>query len=177
MGSVAAPVTTVEVARAAAIAAASPIASPVSEASIELTGLVAHPGPVSVSELQRLPAESVAVTYISGDTPEEHTFTGTRLYDALEANGFAFAPDARNPLLTVYLVITANDGYQVVLSGGDIDPRFGNMPILLAWEQDGAPLRGDDGPLRLVVPGDVHGGRFVYGIVSIDVRSIAGPTA
>ncbi len=64
-----------------------------------------------------------------------------------------------------------------MLSDGDIDPRFGNMPILLAWEQDGAPLQGGAGPLRFVVPGDVHGGRYMHGIVSIDVRSIVAPAA
>jgi hypothetical protein len=65
-----------------------------------------------------------------------------------------------------------NDGYQVVLSGGEIDPNFGNAPMLLSWDQDGQPLAGDDGPLRLVVPGVLRGGRFVHGIVSIEVRSI-----
>ena len=72
----------------------------------------------------------------------------------------------------MYVVITANDGYQLVLSGGEIDPNFGHEPILLTWNQDGQPLEGDLAPLRLVVPGDPRGGRYIYGIVSIDVRSI-----
>ena len=46
------------------------------------------------------------------------------------------------------------------------------VSMLLAWDQDGTPLARDDGPLRLVVPGDLHGGRYIHGIVSIDVRSI-----
>jgi hypothetical protein len=75
-------------------------------------------------------------------------------------------------LATPYIVITANDGYQFVLSGGAIDPNFGNAPMLLAWEQDGAPLDGESGPLRLILPGDSRGGRYVHGIVSIDVRAL-----
>lgn len=154
---------------------ATPAASPVATntaGSVEFTGLVAHPGPVSVAELQALGSRTVDVTYESGGTAEDHQFTGVRLYDVLEHVGLAFDPDARNPLLTAYIVITANDGYQVVLSGGEIDPNFGNAPMLLAWEQDGAPLAGENGPLRLVVPGDLRGGRYVHGIVSIDVRMI-----
>ncbi|MFT4039329.1 MAG: molybdopterin-dependent oxidoreductase [Thermomicrobiales bacterium] len=158
---------------AATLAQSTPVASPVAAGSIEITGLVTTPGPLSVADMQALPTETVSVTFESGGTPEDHTFTGVRLYDALEHIGFAVDPDARNPLLTMYLVITANDGYQVVLSGGEIDPNFGNAPILLAWEQDDAPLAGDAGPLRLVVPGDLRGGRYVHGIVSIDVRTVA----
>jgi DMSO/TMAO reductase YedYZ molybdopterin-dependent catalytic subunit len=44
--------------------------------------------------------------------------------------------------------------------------------VLLAWAEEGAPLSANEGPLRLVVPGDLRGGRYIYGIVSIDVRSI-----
>ena len=50
--------------------------------------------------------------------------------------------------------MSAKDGYHVVLSGDELDPNFGNAPMLLAWEQDGAPLSAEDGPLRLAVPGD-----------------------
>lgn len=46
------------------------------------------------------------------------------------------------------------------------------MPILLAWEQDGAPLTGEDGPVRLVVPGDTRGGRYVYGVVRIEAFAL-----
>lgn len=154
---------------------ATPAASPIaanSQSTVEFTGLVTNPGPVSVADLQALGSESVDATYESGGTPEDHQFTGVRLYDALEHVGLAFDPEARNPLLTTYIVITANDGYQVVLSGGEIDPNFGDAPMLLAWEQDGAPLTAENGPLSLVVPGDLRGGRYIHGIVSIDVRSI-----
>lgn len=46
--------------------------------------------------------------------------------------------------------------------------------MLLAWEQDGVPLVGDRGQLRLAVPGDLRGGRCVHGVVSIDVQTVAG---
>ena len=144
------------------------------DGAIEITGLVDRPGPLTVADLQRLPTETVDVTYESGEGSQAHTFTGVRLFAVLEQVGLTVGADERNPLLLRYLVLSAKDGYQVVLSGGELDPNFGNAPILLAWEQDEQPLTGEDGPLRLVVPGDKRGGRYVYGIVRIEVLSIAG---
>ena len=129
----------------AATPAASPIAASAEE-TIEFIGLVTHPGPISVSELQTLPTETVEVTYESGGSPEAHTFTGVRLTDVLEHVGVAGDPATHNPLLRRYLIVTAKDGYQIVVSGGELDPNFGNAPMLLAWEQDGAPLSAEDGP-------------------------------
>lgn len=112
------------------------------------------------------------VTFESGDSLQDHTFTGVRLYDVLEHVGIAGDPATHHPLLRRYLIVTANDCYQVVLSGGELDPIFGNTPMLLAWEQDGAPLSAEEGPVRLVVPGDQRGGRYIDSIVSIEVRTI-----
>ncbi|MEZ4562748.1 MAG: molybdopterin-dependent oxidoreductase [Thermomicrobiales bacterium] len=158
----------------AVVAQSTPVAAPGAAGAIDVTGLVERAGKLTVADLQTLPGETVDVTYESGGKPEDHTFTGVRLVDVLDYLGLAVAPEARNPLLPMYLVVTANDGYQVVVSGGEIDPNFGNVPMLLAWEQDGVPLAGAQGPLRLVVPGDLRGGRYVHGIVSIEVRTVAG---
>lgn len=148
-------------------------ASPVATAEVvEITGLVEQPGDLTVPELQQLPTETVEVTYETGSGPERHTFTGTSLFGVIEQRGLQVPPDARNPLLRMYLVVIAKDGYQLVVSGGELDPNFGNAPMLLAWEQDGQPLTGEDGPVRLVIPGDTRGGRYVHGVVRIDVRSI-----
>ncbi|HEU0115882.1 MAG TPA: molybdopterin-dependent oxidoreductase [Thermomicrobiales bacterium] len=152
--------------------AASPAVSPAAAGAVDVTGLVVRSGPVTIADFQRLPSETVVVTYQAAGNSESHTFTGVRLWDALQEVGLATARDEKNPTLTRYLVVTANDGYQVVLSVGEIDPNFGHAPILLAWAQDGQPLAGADGPLRLVAPGDVKGGRYVHGIVRIDVRSV-----
>ena len=137
-----------------------------------------HPGPVSIADLQQMPHETVDVTFESGSGTETHTYTGVRLYDALDQLGLAIDPQARNPLLTMYVVITASDGYQLVLSGGEIDPNFGHEPMLADLEPGWrSRWRAMLAPLRLVVPGDLRGGRYIYGIVSIDVRSINDASA
>lgn len=155
--------------------AASPVAGSPSAASgsIEITGLVNTPGTVTVEQLQTLPVQTAEVDFQSGKGDQHHTYTGVLLWDVLQQVGVATDENVKNDDLRFYAVVTANDGYQVVISLGEIDPSFGNNPYLLAWDEDGAPLEGDAGPLRLVVPGDVHGGRYVTGVVSIDIRSAA----
>ena len=152
--------------------AATPAGSPVAAQTIAITGAVLTPLELTVEDLQSYPAETVDVTFTAGGESEDHSFTGTPLLGLIEAAGLDVPEDARNPLLTHYLVITATDGYQIVLSGGELDPNFGNAPILLAWEQDDAALDAENAPARLVVPGDSRGGRYVSGVISIEVVAL-----
>ena len=64
-----------------------------------------------------------------------------------------------------------------MISGGELDPIFGNTPMLLAWEEDGQPLTSDRGPFCLVVPGDQRGGRQMDGVIRIEVRDVHDPAA
>ena len=154
---------------------ASPQASPAAGTSFEITGLVDKPLILTVADLQALTPQTVDVTFKSGEGDQAHTFTGVLLSDVVAMASPTLDPDVKNQLLHRYLVVTANDGYEVVVSMGEIDPGFGNQPYLLAWEQDGQPLTGTDGPVRLVTPGDVKGGRYVSGVIRIEVRDIDSP--
>jgi DMSO/TMAO reductase YedYZ molybdopterin-dependent catalytic subunit len=148
---------------------ASPAASPVGSGSVQITGAVTTPGAVTVADLQGMTAQTVNVSFVAKSGSESHSFTGVLLWDVLQKAGLKLDPNVKNQQLRMYALITANDGYQTVISLGEIDPDFGNQPVLLAWDQDGKPLTGEDGPVRLVTPGDVKGGRYVYGVVSIEV--------
>jgi DMSO/TMAO reductase YedYZ molybdopterin-dependent catalytic subunit len=151
--------------------------TPAAGQSFDLVGLVQTPGSIPIDELRRYPVETVEVTYAVEGEPESHTFTGVRLFDVL--NGAGFTADADDPaaVLELYVVITARDGYQIVLSLGEIYPDFGDAPILLAWEEDGAPLSPTKRPVQLVVPGDRSDGRYIFGIVTIDVRGVPASPA
>jgi len=152
--------------------AATPQASPVTDEALEILGLIERPRRLDLEALSALPTETVHVTYEANRGPESHDFTGVRLYDVLQHVGVVAEPGDRTPLLRRYLVITAKDGYRLVVSGGELDPNFGNVPMLLAWERDGQPLTGDEGPLELVASGDRLVSRYVYGVVQIDVEGI-----
>jgi DMSO/TMAO reductase YedYZ molybdopterin-dependent catalytic subunit len=147
-------------------------ASPAAAATtFTISGLVETPMTLSVADLQKLPARTVNVTFKSGSGDQAHTFTGALLSDVLNQAKLKLDPKIKNDQLRFFAVVTANDGYATVISWGEIDPSFGDQPVLLAWQQDGKALTGTSGPVRLVTPGDIKGGRYVTGVVSIDVRS------
>jgi DMSO/TMAO reductase YedYZ molybdopterin-dependent catalytic subunit len=141
--------------------------------TIEVSGEVASPGPLTLADIQALPAETVDVTYLMLDGTEvEHSYTGARFWDVLQLAEPLVDPERPETSLHMYVVLTAKDGYVVVLSMGEIDPEFGGHPYLLAWDEDGQAFSGERGPVMLVPPGDRTEGRYIWGVVSIEVRSV-----
>ncbi len=143
--------------------------TPTTDDAIVISGTVKNSGPLTVAELQALRNDIIDVISTAGGESQNHTFVGTSLLGVLDHVGIDVPEGAKNPLLSHYIVVAAKDSYQVIISGGELDLAFGNTEMYLAWEQDGAALARDDGPIRLVVPGDTKGGRYISGIVSIEV--------
>jgi hypothetical protein len=78
----------------------------------------------------------------------------------------------------LYIVVVGTDGYETVVSEGEVDPGFGNAPILLGYAEDGVvlsqvPYNSAEfkGPAQLVVPTDTHGGRYANQICRIKVAN------
>lgn len=133
-------------------------------------GQILNPFAISADELRaNYAAQTIEVTYLSGSESVTTTFTGVLLWDLLGNAQPNFNADVRNDKLSTYLVATGVDGYQAVIAWGEIDPEFGNQPVLVAFDENGAPLT-DNGPLRLIVPGDARGGRYVSNLASISLR-------
>ncbi|HEY3682043.1 MAG TPA: hypothetical protein VGL93_03345 [Streptosporangiaceae bacterium] len=55
------------------------------------------------------------------------------------------------------------------LSWGEIDPDFGATPALLAYTEDHKPLPRP----RLIVPGDLKGGRYVSNVATVSLHRVA----
>jgi DMSO/TMAO reductase YedYZ molybdopterin-dependent catalytic subunit len=152
--------------------AASPPAADAADA-IDIRGEVANPGTFSLADIQALPEETVEVYYLMDDGSEEaHSYTGARFWDVLQLAEPRIDPEAPETSLQMYVVLAASDGYVVVLSLGEIDPEFGGHPYLLAWDEDGQPLSAERGPVMLVPSGDRSEGRYIWSLVSIEVRSV-----
>ena len=134
------------------------------DASVMIGGQVQHPGPVTVADLQKLPATTVSISFSTGKGPESASYTGALLWTMISNAAPIDAPGKNSSLRHTYLV-TASDGYAVALSQGEIDPRFEGKPVILAYAKDGKPSG-----IRLIVPGDKMGGRAVYDVVKIDVQ-------
>ena len=146
-------------------------ATPLSTAPgpVAVGGLVAQPLELTLADLQRYPSETQQVTFLAGGAPQQHSYTGTRLLNILNAAKPRFDAKRKNDKLRTVVLVTGSDGYQAAVAWGEIDPEFGNAPILLAWQQDGTPLGTQQGS-RLTVPGDKFGDHYVSGIVRIDLE-------
>lgn len=134
--------------------------------SIELPG-AAGKRVLSRAELEKLERKTASVM-IRDKGPFQ--FSGVTVYSILEAAGYKLDEPKRGAYLTQYVVITANDGYRVVYSMGEFDPKSKRAAPLLVWEQDGAVLKDGEGPYRLIIPDNVHTSRWIRQVASITVR-------
>ena len=132
-----------------------------------LDGKVKHPQRLSVDVLRKLPAERVEVSFQAGRGTEKASYTGVLLWTLLGEAGGIDDP-TKGAELRHAISITGRDGYVVIISTGEIAPDFGGKPAMIAYERDGQEL--DDKSLRVVMPGDKHGGRYVRDVVEIEVK-------
>jgi DMSO/TMAO reductase YedYZ molybdopterin-dependent catalytic subunit len=72
--------------------------------------------------------------------------------------------------MVTYVMVGAADGYRVVFALPEIDPAFSDRLILLADRRDQQPLSPEEGPLRLVVPGEKRQARWVRQVTSVTIR-------
>lgn len=135
-------------------------------------GEVDHPQNYSVEVLEKLPATKLDVVYTTEARPVSASFTGALLWDILSAAGIATDPKIKNDILRKEVIATGSDGYQAVFSLGELDPKFGGQPVIVAYQQNGAPLPGAAGSARIIAPGDKAGGRDVSSLVSLRVVEV-----
>lgn len=158
--------------------------APGSEAQFKLRGRVAAEKTLTTAALRAavqagtLTAKTESVTYLSGATPNKRTYVGVPIYDVMMKLGEPLFGNIRNVELRHFLTFTAADAYVAVIAWGDVHPNFGNRTnILLAYDERNDDVPGSDfvsladvGP-RLIVPGDVRGGRYVSCVRDIRLSS------
>ncbi len=141
------------------------------DGNLHVDGQVINPLTLSANDLKaNYTPHTMDVTYTSGTDKVSSTFTGALLWDVISGSQPNFNADIKNDKLSMYIVVTGSDGYQAVIAWGEIDPDFGNQPILVAYDEKGAPIADKQGGIRLIVPSDGHGGRYVSGVVDISLR-------
>ncbi len=138
------------------------------DAGLTIDGQVQKSERISLSDLQALPPTSVSVSFVTGHGQETGTYTGVPLWTLL-TNASIVDADPKQHLRHTILVTSGADGYAVAFSIGEVDPKFEGKSVIIAYAKDGKPLSAEDG-LRLIVPGDVHGGRAVKDVSHIEVK-------
>jgi DMSO/TMAO reductase YedYZ molybdopterin-dependent catalytic subunit len=155
-------------ARTAILLALALFASPACAAGVAIEGAVQHPATVTAEDLQKLPPVTVPISFQTDKGVESATYTGALLWTVM-TNAAPVDAAGKNARLRHTALVTGSDGYAVSLSEGEIDPMFEGKSVILAYAKDGKPL-DPSGSIRLVVPGDKHGGRAVRDVVRIDVQ-------
>src|SRR5215469_16151642 len=98
---------------------------------VAIDGLVKQPQQVTADALRQLPLIERQVTFQSDHGPQTATFTGVLLWSLIDR---AQVDDAAKwGELRHVLAVTAEDGYLLMVSLGEIDPNFGNAPVMLAY--------------------------------------------
>jgi len=142
--------------------------------AFHLGGAVASPRNYDAEELAGLPSARQSVDFYAGSSGlVAQTYVGVPLIDLLTSAQVVVDASIKNDILRKFVVVTGSDCYETILSLGELRPDFGgSAQVLVAYATgDGSPLGASEGAMRLVVPGDKKGGRYVSNIVRISVRS------
>ena len=94
---------------------------------------------------------------------------GVSLAALLRASGAMPEEPLRGPQLARMVVVSARDGYRVAYSLAELDASLGAREVVLTDRCDGAVLGADDGPWRLIAPGESRPARWIRQIESIRV--------
>ena len=124
--------------------------------------------PLDAATLASLPRRE-AVLAAHGQTS---LCSGVALADLAARAGLPAGEAVKGAALRMLLVVAARDGYRVAFTLGEIDLKLGGKPVLLADRCDGKPLAAEDGPLRLVVPGEARAARSVRQVQAINVVAL-----
>jgi hypothetical protein len=150
------------VASIAVPAAAQPIAV---GPSINVTGPSGQVARFDLAALAAMPQAKVVLS-AHGET---HAYEGPLLIDVLAKAGAPTGSAIRGPEMADVVLVTAQDGYRVALDLAQIDPGVRADKVILADRVDGHPIDAKDGPVRLVVEGDLRPARSVRMVRSIAV--------
>jgi hypothetical protein len=132
-----------------------------------LSGAVKTPLALDEPTLTGLPATTVEVKYKTSAGSAADSYTGVLLWDLLKKAELV-SGDGKNAALKHTLLITATNGYAVAVALAEFDPDYGNKQVLLAYKGTGD--RASFEHLKLIVPGDLRGGRSVRDIATIEVK-------
>lgn len=124
------------------------------DATLTVSGDVPMPLTLKGSDLTAMDRQRVELPEANG---QKTVYEGVPLQAILQKAGIQFGRQLRGKALAGYVIAEGKDGYEVVFGLGELDPELGGTRILVADTLNGGPLNPDQGPLRLVLPGDKEG--------------------
>ena len=103
---------------------------------------------------------------------KEHQYSVVSVRDLLSQAGAPVGEKLRGAALHDIVLVRAKDGYAVAFTLADFDEAYSARTIVLADKEDGSPLSDTAGPLRLIVPDDKKGSRWVRMVTKIEIFDV-----
>jgi len=125
--------------------------------------------PIAPASLVGKTSRDVRIEDAAGNVTVYH---GVPLLEVLEQNGLDLKTMAGERKTAASVVLaSARDGYTVVFSVGELRASRANPRVFLVSETAAGALPDNEGPVRLIVYGDVV--RSAYGLARIELKALA----
>jgi DMSO/TMAO reductase YedYZ molybdopterin-dependent catalytic subunit len=105
-----------------------------------------------------------------------HQYDGVPIGALLSKAGVPQGSALRGKSMALTVVAEGAGGYRAAFSLAELDDDFAAETVLIVDSTDGQPLGPNQGPLRLMVPGDKRQDRWVGMLKSITVVNLSGTT-
>lgn len=100
-----------------------------------------------------------------------HTYSGVALAEIFKRAGVTIGPQLKGKNMAKYVLVTCADGYRVVFSLAELDSSFTDRVVILADQLEGKPLPANEGPFKIVVPGEKKPARNCFKVTAIAIES------
>jgi hypothetical protein len=136
------------------------------EPVLKVGGIVPNPIQLKLSDLSSMPRAEVRAKDRDG---RDVTYSGVSVTEILRAAGLKLDPASMpsRDVVNSYILVEAADGYRAVFALAEIDPGQTDRLILLADHKDGQLLSANEGPFRIVFPGEKRPARWVRQVQAI----------
>jgi hypothetical protein len=120
------------------------------------------------ADIEALPRVKVTTAASGGSA----TFEGVPLRAVLEKAGVGFGETLKGKRMASCLLVEAADDYRVVIALPEVDPRFTDKQVILAFLKDGKPLDDKEGPYRIVIPDEKRMARWVRQVTTLKIVDV-----
>jgi hypothetical protein len=125
---------------------------------------------LSLTDLVNMPQVTVHVHNAHSNADE--TYSGPLVSDVLARVGLSASRETELLILHSTLIATGTDHYFVLYSGAEVQPSFATGKVIVAVMKNGLPDR-EGGLIQLINTGDAKPARWVHGLMSLAVMSVA----
>jgi hypothetical protein len=125
---------------------------------------------LTLTDLANMPMTTVHVR--NGHSNAEETYAGPLLSEVLAKAGLVANAETHSLILHSTIIATGADKYFVLYSGAEVQPTLSTGQVIVAVMKSGLPDK-DGGLIQLINTNDAKPARWVHGLASLSVMSVA----